>query len=68
MKKRKKRGEYIYHQNDPVTHIYLLKRGEVKLAKETKLFEEDPNNLYMNRVKLMTAGLEGKQQQKYEVK
>ena len=31
----------------------MLKKGDIKLTKNTSLFEENPNDLYMNRVKLL---------------
>lgn len=31
--KKKKRGDYIYQQNDFSTSIFLLKKGNVKLTK-----------------------------------
>ena len=51
--KKKKRGDFIYKQNDKSTSLYVLKKGDVKLSKETNLFVENPNNLYTNRVKLL---------------
>ena len=49
----------IYKQNDKSTSLFILKKGDVKLSKETNLFMENPNNLYTNRVKLLIEDSEG---------
>lgn len=50
--KKKKKGDFIYRQNSPVTHFYILKNGEVRIEKQTNCFMQNPNFLYSDRKKL----------------
>ena len=51
--RKKKRGDFVYKQHEKSNSIFLLKKGDIKLTKNTSLFEENPNDLYVNRVKLL---------------
>lgn len=51
--KKKKRGDCLYRQNDKSTSLFILQKGDVKLTKHTSLFEENPNDLYVNRMNLL---------------
>ena len=51
--KKKKKNDVIYNQGDFATSVYFLSKGEVKLTKEAKLFQENPNSLYMDRIDLL---------------
>lgn len=38
-----KAGEYIYHQGDPATGMYILEEGKVELIVESSTTEENPD-------------------------
>lgn len=55
--RKRKKFEYVYRQGDKSTSFYLLTEGEIKITKETNLFEENPNILYGDRRKLVEESL-----------
>ena len=49
-----RKGTTIYEQGDEATHIYFLQEGELKIEKTSRLFVENPNELYVDRRTLMS--------------
>ena len=50
---RKPRNEIVYSQGDEAECLYVLLDGQLKMSKYASLFEENPNELYTDRVSLM---------------
>lgn len=37
--RKKKKFDIVYREGDPTNHIYMLSEGEIKITKDTHLFE-----------------------------
>lgn len=52
---KRRKNDVVYEQGAEANHIYFLEEGQLKIEKESKLFVENPNELYMDRRKLMSS-------------
>lgn len=43
------KNDCVFREGDPASQFYLLCEGEICIAKNAKLFVENPNKLYVNR-------------------
>ena len=50
---KRKKNDVIYYQGDDADNFYILIKGQLRLVKKASLFKENPNDMYIDRRKLV---------------